>query len=266
MIQLVTTTDKLQLVTSAAVAVDVVAFYTDLSAGSATPGNQKTAISTATTTDILAAPGASTYRRLQMLNVRNKGASDQTVSRSRARAIGSMERQAVSTAQPEAPHVEEMQLDFREPAPAEKFAPVSPSTSARAPKTLVAPPILAKSETIEPPPPVVSAISPAALVPPPSAPEPMLPAEAVVVGSSQNRSNAQAIGSWLVAAEIGISRQTRASAQGAVIAAAVGVSKNTSSAKARGAWSVVIDLPPPPDQKNVEEDDLALILALAEAA
>jgi len=68
------TTDKLQLVTSAAIAIDVTAHFVD-SGTPPTPQNpQVTAISTATTTDIVASP-ASGQRNLQSLLARNKGAS-----------------------------------------------------------------------------------------------------------------------------------------------------------------------------------------------
>jgi hypothetical protein len=72
MLALAATTDKIQLLTSAAVALDVHATYADLLSGAVTPGRQNTAITTATTTDILAAPAASTYRNLKTLTVYNK--------------------------------------------------------------------------------------------------------------------------------------------------------------------------------------------------
>jgi len=75
MLHLADTNDKLQLVTSAAVTVDVFASYTDLSGTTVTPAKQLTAITTATTTDIVAAPGASTVRRIHTLFVRNKHAT-----------------------------------------------------------------------------------------------------------------------------------------------------------------------------------------------
>jgi hypothetical protein len=71
-------TDKLQVVTSAAATVDAIASFVDTTgvAGSnVTPGTQKTAITTATTTDVLATPGASTFRGLKALFLRNKHAS-----------------------------------------------------------------------------------------------------------------------------------------------------------------------------------------------
>jgi len=75
MIMLSLTTDKLQLVTDAAVTVDVHCSYDDYTTAAARPDKQNTAISTATTTDILAAPGASTTRKLKYMAARNKHAS-----------------------------------------------------------------------------------------------------------------------------------------------------------------------------------------------
>jgi len=75
MLNLVATTDKLQLVTSAAVTVDVHASYADLSGTTVTPGRKNTAISTATTTDIVASPAGSTVRNIKTLHIRNKHAT-----------------------------------------------------------------------------------------------------------------------------------------------------------------------------------------------
>lgn len=81
MILLTATTDKIQLVTSAAVTVDVNASYFDITtadppvAKGSTSGRQNTAISTATTTDIVAAPAASTIRNVKALHIRNKHAT-----------------------------------------------------------------------------------------------------------------------------------------------------------------------------------------------
>lgn len=75
MILLAATTDKIQLITSAAATVDVHASYIDASSSTLVPsggGKQNTAITTAATTDILAAPGASTLRNMKTLTVRNK--------------------------------------------------------------------------------------------------------------------------------------------------------------------------------------------------
>lgn len=78
MLLLAATTDKFQLVTDVACNVDVHASYVDANSSTLAPsgaGKQNTAITTATTTDILAAPGASTVRNLKTLNIRNKNAS-----------------------------------------------------------------------------------------------------------------------------------------------------------------------------------------------
>lgn len=75
MLLLTLTTDKLKVVTDAAVTVDVHASFIDYAAGTVTPGKQNTAISTAATTDIVAAPGASTQRNVKTLNLRNKSTS-----------------------------------------------------------------------------------------------------------------------------------------------------------------------------------------------
>lgn len=68
-------TDKLQVVTDAAVTVDVHASWQDLASGTVTPGRTNTAISTAATTDVVATPAASTVRNVKTVNIRNKHAS-----------------------------------------------------------------------------------------------------------------------------------------------------------------------------------------------
>jgi hypothetical protein len=77
MLLLTATTDKLQLVTSAAATVDVHASYMDhtLSSDNVEGGRQLTAITTATTTDIVAAPASGVVRNVKALLVRNKHAS-----------------------------------------------------------------------------------------------------------------------------------------------------------------------------------------------
>ena len=81
MILLTATTDKLQVVTDAAVTVDVHASHMDMSQAAppvvqgATSGRTNTAITTAATTDIVAAPAASTTRNVKTINIRNKHAS-----------------------------------------------------------------------------------------------------------------------------------------------------------------------------------------------
>jgi len=81
MILLASTSDKVQIVTSAAVAIDVHAVYVDFATPSTiTPGRKNTAISTATTTDVVASPAGSTVRKVKYLNVRNKGSSPQVTT------------------------------------------------------------------------------------------------------------------------------------------------------------------------------------------
>lgn len=84
MLLLTATTDKLQLITGAAATLDVHASYMDMSNADppvvkgSTSGRTNTAITTATTTDIVAAPAASTTRNIKTLHVRNKHATTAT--------------------------------------------------------------------------------------------------------------------------------------------------------------------------------------------
>ena len=71
MILLTSTSDKLRLVTSTAGDVRVQASYVDLSGTTVTPGRLNSSISTATTTDIVASPGASTQRNIKGLSIWN---------------------------------------------------------------------------------------------------------------------------------------------------------------------------------------------------
>lgn len=75
MLLLASTSDLLRVVTSAAVTVDVHASYVDVSGSTITPGRNNTLITTATTTTVVASPGASTFRTVKTLTVRNKHAS-----------------------------------------------------------------------------------------------------------------------------------------------------------------------------------------------
>lgn len=68
-------TDKLQITTTTTANVDVHVSYMDYNGTTVTPGRQNTAISTATTTDVCATPGASTNRNIKTLNVANRHAS-----------------------------------------------------------------------------------------------------------------------------------------------------------------------------------------------
>jgi hypothetical protein len=79
MLNLVATTDKLQVITGQAGTVDVHTSFVDLPAGASpvpVPGKQNTAaIATATTTDVVAAPAASTFRNVKTLHVCNTHAT-----------------------------------------------------------------------------------------------------------------------------------------------------------------------------------------------
>ena len=75
MLVLALTTDKLQVITGQAVTVDVHASHVDYASGAVTPGKTNTAITTATTTDVVAAPAASTQRNVRQLVIRNKSTS-----------------------------------------------------------------------------------------------------------------------------------------------------------------------------------------------
>jgi hypothetical protein len=75
MLLLVSTTDKIQLITGAAVTVDVHASFMDYNGSTVTTGRKNTAITTAATTDIVASPGAGVSRNVKTLNIRNKGTS-----------------------------------------------------------------------------------------------------------------------------------------------------------------------------------------------
>lgn len=72
-------TDKLQLVTSAAATVDVFCSWVDLASGSPPtakdPGRTGTAITTATTTDIVATPASGNIRNVKTIHISNKDAS-----------------------------------------------------------------------------------------------------------------------------------------------------------------------------------------------
>lgn len=78
MIHLLGTTDKLQLITSSAANIDVVASYFDaVASGLTSPigGRQATTIAAAATTDIVATPAASAIRNVKSLFIRNRHAS-----------------------------------------------------------------------------------------------------------------------------------------------------------------------------------------------
>lgn len=75
MLLLTSTSDLLRVITSAAVTVDVHASFVDMNGSTITPGRTNTAISTATTTTVVASPAASTQRTVKSLLIRNTHAS-----------------------------------------------------------------------------------------------------------------------------------------------------------------------------------------------
>jgi len=78
-LNLTTASDKLQLITAASTAVHVQASWMDLntSTGAVTPGRTNTVIAAAQTSDIVAAPGASTTRNIKHLSVHAVGGAQQ---------------------------------------------------------------------------------------------------------------------------------------------------------------------------------------------
>lgn len=82
MLLLTSTTDKVQVVTGAAASIEVHASYVDNNAGTITPGRQITAganaITTATTTDVVAAPASGVQRNVKGLYVTNTHATAST--------------------------------------------------------------------------------------------------------------------------------------------------------------------------------------------
>lgn len=75
MILLTSTSDKIQVITGSAGKVDVHASYVDLASGTVSAGRLNTSITTAATTDVVAAPAASTTRNVKALLVGNNHAS-----------------------------------------------------------------------------------------------------------------------------------------------------------------------------------------------
>lgn len=75
MLLLTSTSDLIQVVTSAAVTTDVQASYMDYNGTAVTPGRTNTLITTAATTTVVGSPGASVQRNVKFLSIRNKHAS-----------------------------------------------------------------------------------------------------------------------------------------------------------------------------------------------
>lgn len=74
------TTETLDVTTSAAVNTDYSVSYMDHASGTLTPGSSHGQITTATTTAILAAPGASTQRAVAAITICNVGTASQTIT------------------------------------------------------------------------------------------------------------------------------------------------------------------------------------------
>jgi hypothetical protein len=75
MLLLAPTTDKIQVITTAAGQIDVHASWIDLSGTTVTAGRTNTRINTAATTDVVGSPAASTTRSVKNLKVGNNSAS-----------------------------------------------------------------------------------------------------------------------------------------------------------------------------------------------
>jgi hypothetical protein len=72
---LTSTSDKVQVITSSTAGIDVHASFVDLASGTVTTGRLNTKITTATTTDVVASPAASTTRNVKALHIANIHAS-----------------------------------------------------------------------------------------------------------------------------------------------------------------------------------------------
>lgn len=73
-------TDALEIVTSGTAAIDYTASWADLTSSTITPGKSAGQITTATTTTVITAPAASTYRQLKELTLRNVGTTSNTIT------------------------------------------------------------------------------------------------------------------------------------------------------------------------------------------
>jgi hypothetical protein len=80
MIILATTSDSLELVTSAAGSIDYSVHYADHTTSSATAGASVGNVATATTTTVAAAPAASTQRQVREVTIRNAGSAANIVT------------------------------------------------------------------------------------------------------------------------------------------------------------------------------------------
>ncbi len=80
MIALTSTSMTLELVTTSTASTDYNVTYVDHTSSGGTAGSSDGNIASATTTTILAAPGASAQRQIRQLTIKNKGTSSQTVT------------------------------------------------------------------------------------------------------------------------------------------------------------------------------------------
>lgn len=82
MLLLTSTSDKIQVVSASAASLEVHASWVDNASGTITPGRTNTAAITGagSTTDVVAAPGASTQRNVKHLNIMNDHASASTLT------------------------------------------------------------------------------------------------------------------------------------------------------------------------------------------
>lgn len=103
MIYLTNTTDKLSVISSTAATLDVQANWVDavISTGAVSNfGRTNTAISSATTTDVVGVPGSSTLRTLKQMTIRNKDATlscDVTVQYNANGTLTEMEKVTLAT-------------------------------------------------------------------------------------------------------------------------------------------------------------------------
>lgn len=72
---LVSTADKVQLVTASALNTDVHASYIDYNGTTVTPDRKNTSVTTAATTDIIPVPGSGVFRKIKNISIRNRDAS-----------------------------------------------------------------------------------------------------------------------------------------------------------------------------------------------
>lgn len=80
MIILASTSDSIQITCSGTTDVDIHASYVDLASGAVTPGRKNTNVTGTSATDIVAAPGASTYRSVKTIAASNTHANSVDVT------------------------------------------------------------------------------------------------------------------------------------------------------------------------------------------